>query len=322
MKTPAFWQRKNRLAYALWPLSIFYETAAFYKRLFTTSVTLPVPVICIGNITAGGSGKTPMALYVGAKLKEKNITAFYVSRGYGGYVKGPMLVNPDKHFSVEVGDEPLLLARVLPTVVGKDRLAAAQFAIKKGAKLLIFDDGFQNKTIFKKFSFLVMDGTIGIGNGFLLPAGPLRERLSQALLRTHCAVVINPLPDSPAIPEGKPTLFARTKVSPLAEKLRGQKVVAFCGIAYPDKFKRTLLDIGANILAFEAFADHQPLSHKMLMPLIETASKEQAYLVTTAKDAVRLPAFLREKVVVVDIELVFSNPELADAMIDYITGLV
>lgn len=321
MKTPHFWQHKTRRSNLLWPVSVLYETIYQLRQLFIAQTRLSVPVVCVGNITAGGSGKTPVALAVGKKLKERNIKAFYISRGYGGYVKGPLLVNPDKHLSVEVGDEPLLLARILPTVIGKDRLAAAQFAIKKGAQLLIFDDGFQNKRVFKNFSFLVIDGLIGFGNGRLLPAGPLRERLASALLRAHCVVMINPLPNSPTIPDDKPKLMARTKVTGIAEKLRKQKVVAFCGIAYPEKFQKTLTELGAQIVEFKAFADHEPYPLNKLMKLVETASAEKAYLVTTAKDWVRLPNVLRDKVVVVDIELAFSNEEMFDAMIDYIVGL-
>lgn len=321
MKTPAFWKRKNRVAYLLWPLSVIYEMVYLFKRASTKQIKLPVPVICIGNVLAGGAGKTPVALHIGKLLKEKGCNPWYVSRGYGGSAEGPVQVNPSKHKSSEVGDEPLLLAQVLPTVVGKDRIKAARYAIKKGAKMVILDDGFQNKKIFKNISYLVIDGTLGVGNGFLLPAGPMRERLDLALARTHSVVMINPMPGSIAIPETKPTLFARTKVSGLAEKLRGQRVVAFCGIAYPEKFRRTLSEIGASLISFTTFADHENYSYKKLMPLVEEASGNRAYLVTTSKDQVRLPDALKDKVVVVDIELVFANQEMLDVQIDFIAGL-
>lgn len=321
MKTPAFWMRRTKLAYLLWPLSAVYEMVYVLKRAYTVQIKLPVPVVCIGNITAGGSGKTPFALHIGKLLREKGCEAWYVSRGYGGFEEGPLQVDLAKHKSFQVGDEPLLLAQVLPTVIGKDRMKTAFHAINNGAKLLIFDDGFQNKKIFKNISYLVLDGRIGVGNGFLLPAGPLRERLDYALARTHSVVMINPTTSSVALPEEKPTLFARTKVTGLAEKLRGQKVVAFCGIAYPEKFRRTLQEIGASILSFTEFADHQHYYYNTLMPLIEEASKEKAYLVTTAKDAVRLPLGLRDKVIVVDIELVISNQDMLDVQMNFIAGL-
>ena len=321
MKTPAFWKTRSTEAKILWPLSLLYEVGYVLRRAFTVQVKLPVPVVCIGNVTAGGSGKTPLALSIGAMLKEKGVNAFFVSRGYGGSIVAPTLVKPEKHRSYEVGDEPLLLSQVLPTVVGKDRLQAAQYAIAKGAKLLIFDDGFQNKKIFKDFSFLVIDGTFGFGNGFLLPAGPLRERFSSAVKRAHSLVMINPSAKSPALPEDKPTLFARMKVVGIAERLQGQKVVAFCGIAFPEKFQATLIALGARITQFVPFADHAHYRHEMLLPLAEIASKEKAYMVTTRKDFVRLPRGFKDKVVVVDIELEFADKEMLAAQINYIAGL-
>lgn len=321
MKTPKFWKTKSRIARALWPLSVLYEMGYVLRRAFTVQVKLPVPVVCIGNITAGGSGKTPLALHIGKMLKEKGVKAFYVSRGYGGENTKIMMVNPNKHRSVEVGDEPLLLAEVLPTVVGPNRVLAAQYAVAKGAKLLIFDDGFQNKKFYKDFSFLVIDGAVGFGNGYLLPAGPLRERFDLAVKRAHSLVMVNPSPSSPAMPEDKPVLYARNKVVGLAERLRGQRVVAFCGIAFPEKFQATLSSIGANVIHFKAYGDHAHYKHATLLPLAEIASKEKAYLVTTRKDWVRLPHGFKDKVVIVDIEMVFANPDMLEAQVDYIAGL-
>jgi tetraacyldisaccharide 4'-kinase len=322
MKTPAFWMKRTRLSVALWPLSMVYAAIYHLRRAFTVQIKLPVPVVCIGNITAGGSGKTPVALHVGTLLKERGVSAFFVSRGYGGHFGGPLLVKPDTHRSYEVGDEPLLLAQVLPTVVGKNRVEAARFAISKGAKLLIFDDGFQNKKFYKDFSFLVIDGMIGLGNGFLLPAGPLRETFSSAIKRAHAIVMINPQPHSPGLPADRAVLTARTQVVGIAERLRGQKIVAFCGIAFPEKFKITLLNLGANIIEFFPFGDHAHYRHEMLLPLAEKASREKAYLVTTRKDFVRLPRGFKDKVVIVDIALDFADPQLLAAQTDYIAGLV
>lgn len=321
MKTPAFWKTRSRIATLLWPLSLVYSAGYKTARAFTVQVKLPVPVVCIGNVTAGGSGKTPLALHIGALLKHKGVNAFFVSRGYGGNVVDPVLVKPDKHRSYQVGDEPLLLEQILPTVVGKDRLQAARYAISKGAKLLIFDDGFQNKKIYKDFSFLVVDGNVGFGNGLLLPAGPLREPFSSAVKRAHSVVVINPGAHIPAVPEDRPLLFARTKVVGLAERLHGQKVVGFCGIAYPEKFKATLTALGARVIEFTGFGDHAHYRHEMLLPLAEIAFREKAYMVTTRKDFVRLPRGFKDKVVVVDIELEFGDPELLAAQIDYIASL-
>jgi tetraacyldisaccharide 4'-kinase len=321
MRTPAFWKTRNTTSKMLMPLGLLYELGHKTKRAFTVQVKLPVPVVCIGNVTAGGSGKTPLALHIGTMLKAKGVNAFYVSRGYGGSTKGPVLVNPLKHRSYQVGDEPLLLSQVLPTVVGRDRLEAARFAISKGAKMLILDDGFQNKKIYKDFSYLVVNGQVGLGNGLLLPAGPLRERFSDGLKRAHSVVMIDPMPNSIAIPKDRMPLVARTKVTGIAERLRGQKVVAFCGIAFPEKFRATLASVGARVIEFQGFADHAFYRHETLMPLAELASKEKAYMVTTRKDLVRLPRGFRDKVVVVDIELSFEDEGLLAAQIQHISQM-
>lgn len=321
MKTPEFWKTRTTGSKILLPLSWLYELAYFTRRAFTVQEKLPVPVVCIGNVTAGGSGKTPVALHVGKMLKEKGVNAFFVSRGYGGSITIPTLVN-DKHRSYQVGDEPLMLAQVLPTVIGRNRLEASRFAISKGAKLLIFDDGFQNKKIYKDYSFLVLDGQIGLGNGLLIPAGPLRERYAMAVKRAHSVTLINPMQHSVGVPADRPALFARTMVTGIAQRLKSQKVVAFCGIAFPEKFKATLATIGARVVEFKGFGDHEPYRYETLLPLAEIASKEKAYLVTTRKDFVRLPRGYKDKVVVVDIELSFNDPNLLQAQIDYIAGLV
>lgn len=320
MKTPQFWKTRNNITRLLMPLSWLYELGYMLRRSFCVQVKLQVPVVCIGNVTAGGSGKTPVAMHVGQMLRDRGVAAFFVSRGYGGSAVQPTLVN-DKHRSFQVGDEPLMLSQILPTVVGKNRLDAARFAIAKGAKLLIFDDGFQNKKIYKDYSFLVVDGQIGLGNGLLLPAGPLRERYGMAVKRAHSVVMINPTQHSVGVPADRPALFARTVVTGIAERLKSQKVVAFCGIAFPEKFKNTLIALGARIMEFKPFADHEPYRYDMLLPLAEIASKEKAYMVTTRKDFVRLPRGYKDKVVVVDITLDFLDPGLLDAQIDYIAGL-
>lgn len=321
MNMPHFWKNRSFASFALLPFSFIYSVLYILKRSFTVQIKLPIPVVCIGNVTAGGSGKTPVALHIGKMLKQKNINAFYVSRGYGGTITAPTMVNPAKHRSYEVGDEPLLLAEVLPTVVGKDKIAAARFAIAQGAQLLIFDDGFQNKKFFKDFSILVIDGSFMFGNNLLLPAGPLREYPVMAFARAHSIIVINRHDILPPFPENKAVLFARSRVVGLAEKLNKQKIVAFCGIALPEKFRATLVTIGARIIEFVAFPDHANYRHNSLLPLAEIASKEQAFMVTTRKDYVRLPRGFKDKVVVVDIDLEFETPEILAAHVDYIAKL-
>jgi len=318
MKTPSFWNEKNLLSTLLLPLASLYDTASLLSRAARRPVTLAVPVICIGNLTMGGSGKTPVALHVGRMLKDKKIAAFYVSRGYGGRLKGPVRVNAQKHSAEEVGDEPLLLAGVLPTVVAKDRLQGALYAMQKGAKVIVMDDGFQNNAIAKSLSLLVVDGSVGFGNGRIFPAGPLREDPALGLARAHAVVVINRTTRVPAFPAEKPVLLARTQPKDDTLALKGKKLAAFCGLAYPHKFFDMLSSLGALVVEKTAFADHHPYTASDMRKLMARANPKQAALITTAKDFVRIPQEYRECVAVLDMELAFDNEPLLAGILDYI----
>jgi len=316
MKTPTFWNEPNKLSNLLWPFSVVYEMASTLRRSFTTPVVLPVPVICVGNLTAGGAGKTPVALHIGKLLKDKNINAFFLSRGYGGTLKGPLAVKLGKHTALEVGDEPLLLAKLLPTIVAKDRVSGARLAVAQGAKVIIMDDGYQNPTIAKTLSLVIIDGHTGFGNGRILPAGPLRESPDTGLSRAHAAIIIDRTPAAPPLPKDYPTLFAKTQLT-AANALKGVKTMAFCGIGNPQKFFTSLANLGISPVETIAFPDHHLYSASDWRKLVAKANKHQAVLVTTAKDAVRLPASLQREVAVVDVALAFDNPALLDAILDY-----
>jgi len=316
MKTPGWWNEKSFMSALLLPLSFAYEIGSILQRALIPSVRLPIPVICIGGLTAGGAGKTPVALHIGTLIKDRNVPAFFLSRGYGGMAKGPLLVNPARHSAQEVGDEPLLLAKVLPTVVAKDRLSGAKFAIAKGAKAIIMDDGFQNPAIAKTLSLVVIDGRNIFGNNRLIPAGPLREPPQYGLRRAHAAIVVDRAPIAPALPPGLPVLFAKTQ--PVTEHaLRGKKMLAFCGIASPKKFFRTLTSLGLSPVETIAFPDHYLYTISDWRKLVRKANKIKAGLVTTAKDVVRLPQAMQKQVSVVDITLTFDNPVLLDAILDF-----
>ncbi|MDE3060138.1 MAG: tetraacyldisaccharide 4'-kinase [Pseudomonadota bacterium] len=317
MRTPAFWNSPSLLSTLLLPLSVIYEMGATLRRAWTKPVMLPVPVICIGGLTAGGAGKTPVALHVGRKLKEKHIAAFFLSRGYGGTEMGPLLVDPEEHTAAQVGDEPLLLARVLPTVIAKDRVNGAKFAIAQGAKVIVMDDGFQNPAIAKTLSLLVIDGERGFGNGRLLPSGPLREPWPQGCRRAHAIIVINNTNLLPALPQDRPVLFARTQAAPETAAVRGKKIIAFCGLAYPQKFFDMLRGQGAELAESIPFSDHYPYTEADIKMLARKAKAIHTPLVTTPKDAVRLPPAFRQWVTVVDITLSFENDAALDALIDY-----
>lgn len=317
MKTPALWQSDNALSKLLAPLSLVYDAAqAAYRKYYPRPLAFPVPVICIGNLTAGGAGKTPVALAVGKRLKERGVNAYFLSRGYGGRVRDPVLVNPNLHTAYEVGDEPLLLSHVLPTIVAKDRVSGALYALQRGAQAIVTDDGFQNPSLAKTLSILVLDGVYGYGNGRLLPAGPLRERPEEGFRRADAAVVIGAGNADLRIPAGLPTLSAELEPLPAGRELEGKRVLAFCGIATPRKFFDTLAALGANIVGTAAFADHYYYTPDDIKSLSARARKEQALLVTTAKDMIRLTPELRALATAVEVRLKFAEPSALDALLD------
>ncbi len=316
MKTPAFWQTRNLLSGLLVPVSLVYNAVAGWRRGTVTPETLSVPVICVGNLIAGGAGKTPTALYIGHMLKQKNIRAFFLSRGYGGSEEGPLLVNPRLHTARDVGDESLLLASVLPTIVARDRKTGAQFALVQGAKAIVMDDGFQNAAIAKTLSLLIIDGTIGMGNGRYIPAGPLRESPESGFSRADAVIVVNAPKEIAGLPADKPVLHAKTLPADAAQALTGKRVLAFCGLAWPQKFSATLAALGVDVAQFETFPDHYHYSDADIRKLATKAEALDAILVTTAKDAVRLSPAWRSRVNVVDIALVFNEPGQMETLLD------
>jgi tetraacyldisaccharide 4'-kinase len=285
MRAPEFWRRRGALAAFLLPASALYYLGARWKRARTATQRAGVPVICVGNAVLGGAGKTPVALAIGERLKAQGVRAFYLSRGYGSTQAGPLLVDAAVHSAAGVGDEPLLLARVLPTVVSCDRAAGARFAVEAGAQALVMDDGLQNASLHKDISLLVVDGEYRFGNGMIFPAGPLREPVEEALARVDAAVVIGGAWEECAKPVLRAALVAQEKT------LAGIKVVGFAGIGQPD---------------------HHPYTQADLSSLRRRANG--ARLVTTAKDAVRLPNGCGD-VAVVEVTLAFEDMQALDALL-------
>ena len=319
MKTPAFWQHKKGLSALLLPFTSFYEMAGIISRLKTAPVTLPIPVICIGGVTAGGAGKTPVALYFGRRMKALEVDAFYLTRGYGGSLPGPVRVDPTKHTAAEVGDEPLLLAQILPTIKCADRLAGAKLALKQGAQAIIMDDGFQNPSLIKNLNVLVVDGRIAFGNNRLIPAGPLRERAQHAINRSHMVVIVNRTTRVPPFPKEKP-VFAATTFPKDGAKFKGKKLYAFCGLAYPEKFFEMLRSLGVKLIETRSFPDHHPYTSAEINKMIVASAKEKALLVTTAKDMVRIPPELRDCMVTLDLGLEMDNEPALDNILNFIMG--
>ena len=305
MRAPGFWWRPAGLAAMLLsPLGALYA-AGTARRVAQDGATVGVPVICVGNLTAGGTGKTPTVIAIAERLAARGIAAHIVSRGYGGRLTGPVQVDPTRHEASDTGDEPLLLAAFAPTWVARDRAEGARAAAATGAQAIILDDGFQNPSIAKDISIVVVDAGVGFGNGYVIPAGPLREPIATGLARADLTLTIGhgevTLPDRP------PRL--RGHLEPLATGMdwRDQPVFAFAGIGRPEKFFETLRGLGADICGTASLADHQPLGPALLKRLGDRAARLSAQPVTTEKDAVRLPAALRGKVMTVPVRLVLED---------------
>lgn len=310
MRAPEFWRHGRGLwPRLLMPLARIYARRTA-ERLRQPGWTAPVPVICCGNVSAGGAGKTTLAIELAGMLKAHGIAAHLLCRGYGGREKGPLRVDPDRHDSAAVGDEALLLAQAAPTWVGRDRGASARLAVAAGAEALILDDGLQNPTLAKTLSLLVIDGLQGFGNGRVIPAGPLREPVAMGAARCQAAVLIGRDEASVAamLPPGLPVLRARLLPGEGAEAVEGKPVLAFAGIANPDKFFETLGAAGAIVVRRETFADHYPFDDGDLQALAVEAGRLRAELVCTPKDSMRLPPEWRDKVRVVGARLVWDDP--------------
>ncbi|MFC3226417.1 tetraacyldisaccharide 4'-kinase [Marinibaculum pumilum] len=320
MRTPEHWRRRGGLAALLAPLGWLYGLGARLDRWTSRRHRVAVPVISIGNLTAGGTGKTPVAIALAERLTAAGIAVHILSRGYGGRLAGPVRVDPGRHGAADTGDEPLLLARAAPTWVARDRVAAARAAIAAGAQLLLLDDGHQHYRLARDCSLLVADEGQWLGNGRVMPAGPLREPLSPALARADALLAIaDPAGAGPPMPAALarlPRCTARFEVPEgTATALRGQAVFAFAGIGRPEKFFATLRALGARPVAEIPFPDHAPYTVDQVARLLEAAAEAGARPVTTEKDHVRLPADAQALVTAVPVRLQFDDPSALERAI-------
>ncbi len=315
LAAPDFWQSRGIASTLLAPLGLAYGAAGTLRRALTRPYRASVPVICVGNLVAGGAGKTPVALSLADRLSQKGISVHFLTRGYGGSLAGPIAVDPKRHGAAEVGDEALLLAHSAPTWVARDRVKGAGAATRDGAELLLLDDGFQNPGLRKDLSILVVDGTYRFGNGRLIPAGPLRESVRSGLARAQAAVLMGE--DEAGI--GK-TLAAhlpllRARIVAESASLSGKPLVAFAGIGRPDKFFDLLQRSGAELIARRPFPDHHPYRAAELDALAAEAGAAGATLMTTAKDRVRLPIGWRDRVEVLEIAVEWDDQAALDALV-------
>ncbi|MFO1247367.1 MAG: tetraacyldisaccharide 4'-kinase [Alphaproteobacteria bacterium] len=309
MRAPEFWQQRGLAAALLAPLGWLYGASVAIKSR-GKSFDPGLPVICVGNLTAGGSGKTPIAIAIAELLRAKGHKPYFLTRGYGGSERGPAMATRG-HTAAVMGDEALLLARTAPTIVARDRAAGAQLAKDKGASILIMDDGHQNFALRKTLSLVVVDGEVGFGNGYQIPAGPLREPVAQGLARADAVILVG---------DGAPDLgeyngdVLRAHLKADGAALAGKAVFAFAGIGRPEKFAASLESSGAMVLGSCFFADHHPYTEDEITELRAVAGDAQ--LVTTEKDFVRLTTAQREGIRILKVAAVFDDAVAIERLLD------
>ena len=312
MKAPLFWSQRGLIAQALRPFSLITRIATA-RRMRHPGLSLSIKVICVGNAGVGGAGKTMVVLDILARLKSH---PFALTRGYGGRLAGPVLVDRGLHDATDVGDEAMLLAAAAPTVLAHDRAAGARLALAEGAGAIVMDDGLQNPSVQKTLSLLVIDGGYGFGNGLLLPAGPLREPVKAAAARCQAAVLIG-ADETGALKLLPPDMpVYRAELQPLCtESLARRPVIAFAGIGRPEKFFRSVLALGAELVDTHAYPDHHVYSTRDITALLGQPSSTGAKLVTTAKDYVKLPPSLRAACLVVKARLAWEDEAAWNALL-------
>jgi len=305
----------------LWPLSLIWRGVTAYRLRHGAFARVGVPVICVGNLSVGGTGKTPVVSALLQRLRGRGLEVAALSRGYGGALPGPVQVDPARHAAGEVGDEPLLLTGFGPAWIARDRLAGARAMAAAGVQGIVLDDGFQNPALAKDLSILVVDAATGFGNGRILPAGPLREAPASGLARADLVILMGdgPMPE-PVAASGLPVL--RAALAPLATGMpwAGLRCLAFAGIGRPEKFFASLRSLGADLRATRAFPDHATYSDTILQRLSREAQALGAQLVTTEKDAVRLPEAFRPRVLTLPVRLELEDWGPLDAALDRCFG--
>ncbi len=323
---PFWWDKPNWRAYGLAPLSWIYGAVAGRRLLKAEPPKIPAPVLCIGNFTVGGAGKTPTAIAFAKAVKERGLHPGIVSRGYGGNYKGLHIVDPSADSARHVGDEPLLLARHAPVALCPDRLKSALELHQRGCDFIIMDDGFQSARLHTDFSLLVVDSTRGIGNGKVIPAGPLRAPLTDQMRKTDAVLRIGKGAEADFVVRqasraGRAVYEAQLQPSSSAD-VAGNRWLAFAGIGNPSKFFASVQQAGGEVAEGKTFPDHYSYQPDDIAKLIETAEKLGVGLITTAKDHVRLVtmsdvpnAFIRN-LAVLDVDLAFERKDAIGRILD------
>ena len=324
MQAPRFWN--NAAATPGWqarllaPIGAFYANATARRVAKPAGYTAKTPVICIGNLNAGGTGKTPTTIALTQHLQSKGHRVFVVSRGHGGSLEGPVVVDDYDHKAAQVGDEPLLLSAFTETIISKDRAAGVRAAEEAGAGVVLLDDGFQNPSVAKDLSLVVVDAHRGFGNGRCIPAGPLREPVAVGLARADALLSIG----TPVAQDRFRTAWGSHVTLPhltgaldvLQTGMRWDqgRYFAFAGIGDPEKFFATLKREGATLVGKEALADHQPITSALIQRLLADAQRMNAQVVTTEKDAARIPSAYRPRVLTLPVRLAVDWDPIDDRL--------
>ena len=310
IKTPHFWTELSWQSVILFPVSYIWRFGHYAQQKILNTKETEIPVICVGNLTVGGSGKTPVVITLCRFLSGIGKSTSILTRGFGGKEKGPIFVSTNLHQSLDVGDEPLMMANSLDVCVSRNRpLGANHILDKKKYDCIVMDDGLQNPTLKKDLNIAVFDGKFGIGNGFLLPAGPMRQKLEVGIQNIDL-VIFNGKDETglgQKIPPHIPIFTGELQPDEeIVEKMKNRRVYGFAGIGNPSRFFKTLNNIGADLVGEAHFADHHPYTDADLTQLYEEAMQSGAELVTTQKDWMRLPTDWRDRVLTVPVRIHFS----------------
>ena len=310
IKTPHFWTELSWQSVILFPVSYIWRFGHYAQQKILNTKETEIPVICVGNLTVGGSGKTPVVITLCRFLSGIGKSTSILTRGFGGKEKGPIFVSTNLHQSLDVGDEPLMMAHSLDVCVSRNRpLGANHILDKKKYDCIVMDDGLQNPTLKKDLNIAVFDGKFGIGNGFLLPAGPMRQKLEVGIQNIDL-VIFNGKDETglgQKIPPHIPIFTGELQPDEeIVEKMKNRRVYGFAGIGNPSRFFKTLNNIGTDLVGEAHFADHHPYTDADLTQLYEEAMQSGAELVTTQKDWMRLPADWRDRVLTVPVRIHFT----------------
>lgn len=323
---PFWWEKADWRAWALSPVSWIYGFVAGRRMKGEPGRSVAIAVICVGNFTVGGAGKTPTVIALARAARKRGLKPGILSRGYGGSLDRTTVVDSHHHRARDVGDEPLLLAREAFTVISRKRIEGAARLVAEGCDLIIMDDGFQSAQLVMDYALMVVDSRRGIGNGFIIPAGPVRAPIRVQLAKATALLKVGDGNEADpfvrrAARAGKPVYTAQIMPNN-GHDLAGSRVLAFCGIADPAKFHRTVLSLGMDLAAHRNFPDHHHLSDDEIADILDHAAKEGLTIVTTAKDHVRLAGQngrsmeLMAKATVIGVDMVFDAPQVPGQIID------